>query len=70
MSDTISFLCLQLIFAALLVVALAAPGYYYPSLLPYAAAHFAVPAPYAYSNGYSVVHSVEPVEQHGYTIAY
>lgn len=62
--------CLQLIFAALLVVAFAAPGYYYPGLLPYAAAPVAVPAPYAYPSGYSVVHSVEPVEQHGYTIAY
>jgi len=38
--------------------------------IAYAAAPVAVPAPIAYATAPRVVHTYEPVEQHGYKIAY
>ncbi|CAG7833061.1 unnamed protein product [Allacma fusca] len=47
-------------------VALAAPA----TIAVAHSAPVAIPAPVAYSTGVKVVHTYEPVEQHGYKIAY
>jgi len=57
------------VFACLMAAAYAAPALLWNGL-GYAAAPALIPGPYAYTSGYSVLHSSEPVEQHGYHIAY
>ncbi|KAI5721052.1 hypothetical protein M8J77_015307 [Diaphorina citri] len=60
--------------ALLIISALAAPTVVYtyvPAPLPaHPAPVVPAPAPYEYVSGYKVLHSVEPVEQHGYKIVY
>lgn len=67
----LSFFIFQILLFALVAVAIAAPGYYYSPLAYHYPSAPAVVVPSAYSVYSShVVHSVEPVEQHGYKIAY
>lgn len=50
-------------------MAFAAPGYYVPAAYHVASPVYSIPGPYAI-HSYEVRHSVQPVEQHGYSIAY
>lgn len=55
----------QFVFFAILAVAFAAPQYLFGAPLASPLA-YSIPAPYAYTSGYTVGYHAEPVEQHGY----